>query len=833
MGSAVNVMDILRHPTLKTGLLSFFPFEGNANDVHDSHNGTVNGATQVVGTRYNKLAYTFNGSSYYITLGTHADFEAVNIALSAWAYPTATTASKKIVAKRNDTTIQWALQVNATNPRWEFTIKIAGSVYTVTDTVNFVASNWYHLVGTYDGAYVRLYVNGLEVGTPVAITGSISSSATMPVLFGARCANGATTPGADYFSGTIDEPGIWSRGLTEDEVRDMYSGGNGLEYNNSLPKYQYVPFQLEGVSTYENQPRVEGVAASSQNTVRVYFDQGMRCSNPGSLVDALNPTNYAIATFDGIPRAVSSVTLLNSVPTIVDLVLDGEMTNGKSYSCTVTSVVNIVGNVINESYNARSFTGWGVAPHVSSAQALDFETIKIVFNEEMLNTADLRALSSYHFSGPTTLTPTWVTVFSPTEVRVAVSGEMLNAAAYSVSVGFPPSTGIQDIAWNNLDEAYHTESFSGIGIPPQVLPAALPKGAQQVWVKFNEEVETISAETKTNYVIMGGAPPAPLVVTNAIKLDATTVRLDTDIQTSALLYTITVSNVTDMVGNAVQPPTNQATFLGVGYTPPRIEFVPVDGATGVEVRTRLKVHIYDDRQEFTGVNRSSIWVRISYTEGGVVQTHYAVYAGDLQLGFVGEVTGDPLTYDGLTYYLRLTVGWPENTRLTINAYAEDVEGSSSGANEIHFTTGLANCFEDNLPMPSELDTKLLSSLSPFENAEKLRRLLLECCTQSFEPQVRARTLMYLAAVTDMRTFLATGFDFGQVEDVMLCERNSMLSIHQKMAPYLKFAHLAVDNLTKFSPEAKALLHKYLNGNSPVYVVNAVALAVVLTAIWEV
>jgi len=243
MGSAVNAPDILRHPTLYSGLISFFPFEGNANDAKDGHNGTVSGATQVVGTRYNKLAYSFNGSSYYITLGTHADFEAVNIAISAWVYPTATTVSKKVVAKRNDVTIQWALQVNSTNPRWEFTIKIAGSVYTVTNTVNFLSNNWYHLVGTYDGTKVRLYVNGLEVGTAVTITGSISSSATMPVLFGARCANGSTSPGADYFGGTIDEPGIWSRGLTEDEVRDLYYGGNGLTFDTTVKGAVVLPLR--------------------------------------------------------------------------------------------------------------------------------------------------------------------------------------------------------------------------------------------------------------------------------------------------------------------------------------------------------------------------------------------------------------------------------------------------------------------------------------------------------------------------------------------------------------------------------------------------------------
>jgi len=112
-------------------------------------------------------------------------------------------------------------------------------------------------------------------------------------------------------------------------------------------KGQFVPFMLEGVGSYEDDPRVLNIQAPTQNTVRVYFDQEIRHVNPANLDDAMRPGNYLLATGDGVPRTVVSVSLIAAYPTIVDLNLDGEMTNSKSYTCTVSNVRNIVGLLLN------------------------------------------------------------------------------------------------------------------------------------------------------------------------------------------------------------------------------------------------------------------------------------------------------------------------------------------------------------------------------------------------------------------------------------------------------------------------------------------------------
>ena len=64
---------------------------------------------------------------------------------------------------------------------------------------------------TYDGATLRLYVNGTQVATPAA-TGAIQTSAN-PLWIGGN------TPYGEYFQGLIDEVRVYNRALTQAEIQ--------------------------------------------------------------------------------------------------------------------------------------------------------------------------------------------------------------------------------------------------------------------------------------------------------------------------------------------------------------------------------------------------------------------------------------------------------------------------------------------------------------------------------------------------------------------------------------------------------------------------------------
>ena len=73
---------------LTNGLVSFYPFNGNAHDAIGTNNGTIYGA--VLSTnRFGKSnsAYLFNGSSSYIDLGQPTNLLFINNSLASHTHP--------------------------------------------------------------------------------------------------------------------------------------------------------------------------------------------------------------------------------------------------------------------------------------------------------------------------------------------------------------------------------------------------------------------------------------------------------------------------------------------------------------------------------------------------------------------------------------------------------------------------------------------------------------------------------------------------------------------------------------------------------------------------
>jgi len=86
-----------------------------------------------------------------------------------------------------------------------------------SDSISFnadiQADDWVHIVSTYDGSDLKLYINGFLKSTS-------SHTGTMDCNFGLNTYMGyRSTP----MNGTIDEPMIFNRTLTQEEVKIMYS----------------------------------------------------------------------------------------------------------------------------------------------------------------------------------------------------------------------------------------------------------------------------------------------------------------------------------------------------------------------------------------------------------------------------------------------------------------------------------------------------------------------------------------------------------------------------------------------------------------------------------
>ena len=106
---------------------------------------------------------------------------------------------------------------------WDCRLSSDGSAWEIarSDADTFEINTWYHFAMTWDGATIRAYTNGVELGSgggstfPYSFSGSLYSSSTAPLEI-------SDVGGTYEVDGYNDNVMIFNRGLTEAEVLAFY-----------------------------------------------------------------------------------------------------------------------------------------------------------------------------------------------------------------------------------------------------------------------------------------------------------------------------------------------------------------------------------------------------------------------------------------------------------------------------------------------------------------------------------------------------------------------------------------------------------------------------------
>ena len=83
---------------------------------------------------------------------------------------------------------------------------------------------WYHVAATYDGSSIKIYVNGVEEGTPTIESGPIDyigEQQDFKIGAGEK-GNGLLQ---NHFDGSIDDVRVYDRALSAEEVWQLYQAG--------------------------------------------------------------------------------------------------------------------------------------------------------------------------------------------------------------------------------------------------------------------------------------------------------------------------------------------------------------------------------------------------------------------------------------------------------------------------------------------------------------------------------------------------------------------------------------------------------------------------------
>lgn len=180
-------------------------------------NGTLSGPTWTTEGRFGG-ALTFDGVNDWVTVPDNNALDlTTGMTLEAWVYPTAAGSApfwRNVMIKERSGGESYNLYAaDGANVPVAYVVRAAqtNTPLDAKGTTGLPLNTWSHLAVTYDGANLRLYVNGTQVGTR-AVSGALVTT-TGPLRIGGNSIWG------EYFQGRIDEIRIYNRALTVAELQ--------------------------------------------------------------------------------------------------------------------------------------------------------------------------------------------------------------------------------------------------------------------------------------------------------------------------------------------------------------------------------------------------------------------------------------------------------------------------------------------------------------------------------------------------------------------------------------------------------------------------------------
>ena len=464
--------------------------------------------TEVSGVLWNNTggfdgagAYEFDGVDDQIVIPHANNLNVQNeISVEVWIRPTNPVVDfETIVNKGTDQVLsneRYAYNMRLDNGgRPEFTVNTTndGRVF-VEDNAVLAANTWYHIVGTYDGSTVKIYVNGsLQAST--AATGTIT-----PTVGNVQI--GEISGGDDEFTGAIDEVRIYTRALSPEQVVALYSNRTNVITGNETQ-----PGDGWNVTGYPHDGIEDGQHKES-NTVVI--------NTPPDIPFLLLPANGSSDTNRTLPISWNNSNDTNRIDTNVSyhLQIDDSITfNNPEYNVSGilnSSLTNTTHQVTTElevdtvyywrvrSFDTKEFSSFSgirnftVDSFISMTLLTENVSFGEMLREEKQNTTDgnpapfkIENNGNININISINSTPFFSTSVNSTDFLFKVRNSEadsidgdLSQTTYSIMKTQNASNHIINLKWQNVND----EAFCDLNI---TTPAAEPSGDKSATVTFS------------------------------------------------------------------------------------------------------------------------------------------------------------------------------------------------------------------------------------------------------------------------------------------------------------------------------------------------------------
>lgn len=361
-----------------SNLVSWYKLNNTTTGIEDSkgsNNGTNNGATEYAGfvntlagdstgmsqsnlvqsdlqtvAPYSKYAMSFDATDYIEVDSTPILNGATSLSISAWCKIDNNVEEPICSLWVSAGNQQYLLRSN-TSYGIQFYLRGSWGMQSEGTNQALTPGQWYHIVATWDGSFIYIYVNGSLAITPKAASGTLDTMTGQKDWIGRHSAN--------YLDGDLSNVAYWKNtALNQSQVREIYNEGLPSNLHNFSGTAPTAWWQLGENSSYVGGWTFADEMPAGNNGTGYGLSETDLTNGVGTTANGSSTGMSVGALVGDAPYSTANAISTNMVVTSrVSGVSDAAITTGGTGYVTGTNIATTGGSGTNCTINITTVSG--------------------------------------------------------------------------------------------------------------------------------------------------------------------------------------------------------------------------------------------------------------------------------------------------------------------------------------------------------------------------------------------------------------------------------------------------------------------------------------------
>ena len=258
-GTLTNGPIWVESPSYDKGLVAHYSMNANAKDLIGSNHGSINGATPVTNRHgYREKALSFNGNGDHISVPEKSELEANSHTISLWINSNNWQSGDLISKDGESSNRQWLVGTQGTSGQIRSHVWTNHGLFMRDSSNTLSTQNWHHVLQTWDGNKLSLYLNGIldhSLNAPGTLV-----AGNQPLRIGGGSISGSSP---FYFNGYIDDVRIYNRPMSSEEVSKLYNYEKEDPFKDGLVAHYPFNGNASDISDSGNMASVVGATLTN------------------------------------------------------------------------------------------------------------------------------------------------------------------------------------------------------------------------------------------------------------------------------------------------------------------------------------------------------------------------------------------------------------------------------------------------------------------------------------------------------------------------------------------------------------------------------------------